>query len=146
MRTAVTTIERFILDQERDFPDATGELSSLLYDIALATKLIAASIRRAGLVDVLGSAQNRNVQGEDQRTERKRRDRGGLGNRVAILDLQLGSPTREGTADGAYIAERQDARPEARAVRARIAEKDRPIDGAHPEVNLQKAGQLLIGD
>ena len=66
MRTAVTTIERFIIDQERDFPDATGELSSLLYDIALATKLIAASIRRAGLVDILGSAQNRNVQGEDQ--------------------------------------------------------------------------------
>ena len=66
MRTAVTTIERFIMDQERDFPDATGELSSLLYDIALATKLIAASIRRAGLVDVLGSAQNRNVQGEEQ--------------------------------------------------------------------------------
>jgi fructose-1,6-bisphosphatase I len=66
MRTAVTTIERFIMDQERDFPDATGELSSLLYDFALATKLIAASIRRAGLVDVLGSAQNRNVQGEDQ--------------------------------------------------------------------------------
>ena len=66
MRTAVTTIERFIMDQERDFPEATGELSSLLYDIALATKLIAASIRRAGLVDILGSAQNRNVQGEDQ--------------------------------------------------------------------------------
>ena len=66
MRTSVTTIERYILDQERNFPHATGELSNLLYDIALATKIIAAAIRRAGLVDVLGSAQNRNVQGEDQ--------------------------------------------------------------------------------
>jgi fructose-1,6-bisphosphatase I len=66
MRTSVTTIERFILDQEKAFPEATGELSNLLYDVALATKLIAAAIRRAGLVDVLGSAQNRNVQGEDQ--------------------------------------------------------------------------------
>jgi fructose-1,6-bisphosphatase I len=66
MRTSVTTIERFILDQERNYPDATGELSNLLYDIALATKIIAAAIRRAGLVDVLGSAHNRNVQGEDQ--------------------------------------------------------------------------------
>jgi fructose-1,6-bisphosphatase I len=66
MRTSVTTIERFILDQERNYPDATGELSNLLYDIALATKVIAAAIRRAGLVDVLGSAQNRNVQGEEQ--------------------------------------------------------------------------------
>ncbi len=66
MRTSVTTIERFILDQERNHPGATGELSNLLYDIALACKLIAAAIRRAGLVDVLGSAQHRNVQGEDQ--------------------------------------------------------------------------------
>ncbi len=66
MRTAVTTIERFILDQEKHHPSATGELSNLLYDIALACKLIAAAIRRAGLSDILGSAQNRNVQGEDQ--------------------------------------------------------------------------------
>jgi fructose-1,6-bisphosphatase I len=66
VQTSVTTIERFILDQEERYPEATGELSNLLYDIALATKIIAAAIRRAGLVDVLGSAQNRNVQGEDQ--------------------------------------------------------------------------------
>ncbi len=66
MRTAVTTIERFILDQEKYHPSATGELSNLLYDIALACKLIAAAIRRAGLSDVLGSAQHRNVQGEEQ--------------------------------------------------------------------------------
>ena len=62
----VTTIERFILDQEEKYPEATGELSYLLYDIALATKIIAASIRRAGLVNILGSANNINVQGEDQ--------------------------------------------------------------------------------
>ncbi len=62
----VTTIERFILDQEEKYPEATGELSYLLYDIALAAKIIAASIRRAGLVNILGSANNMNVQGEDQ--------------------------------------------------------------------------------
>lgn len=66
MKTTVTTIERFILDQENQYPEATGELSNLLYDIALATKMIAASIRRAGLVDVLGSAGTGNVQGEEQ--------------------------------------------------------------------------------
>ena len=49
--TAVTTIERFIIDQERKYPEATGELSNLLYDIALAAKIIAAAIRRAGLVE-----------------------------------------------------------------------------------------------
>ncbi|HJS47023.1 MAG TPA: class 1 fructose-bisphosphatase [Gemmatimonadales bacterium] len=63
---AVTTIERFILDQERDHPEATGELTNLLYDIALAGKVIAGAVRRAGLVDVLGAAGNVNVQGEEQ--------------------------------------------------------------------------------
>ena len=56
MITSATTIERFILDQEDRYPEATGELSNLLYDIALAAKMIAAAIRRAGLVDILGSA------------------------------------------------------------------------------------------
>jgi fructose-1,6-bisphosphatase I len=62
----VITIERFILDQEEKYPEATGELSNLLYDIALAAKIIAASIRRAGLVNILGSAGVTNVQGEEQ--------------------------------------------------------------------------------
>jgi fructose-1,6-bisphosphatase I len=66
MQTSVTTIERFILDQEDRYPEATGELSNLLYDIALASKIIAAAIRRAGLVNILGAAGNLNVQGEEQ--------------------------------------------------------------------------------
>lgn len=64
--TRVTTIERFITERERQHPDATGELSNLLYDIALGAKVIAASIRRAGIVDILGSAGATNVQGEEQ--------------------------------------------------------------------------------
>ena len=66
VQTSVTTIERFILDQEDRYPEATGELSNLLYDIALAAKIIAAAIRRAGLVNILGTAGHRNVQGEEQ--------------------------------------------------------------------------------
>jgi len=65
-RTSVITIEKFILEQEHQYPEATGELSNLLYDIMLAAKVIAANIRRAGLVDVLGSAGSENVQGEEQ--------------------------------------------------------------------------------
>ncbi len=64
--TAVTTIESFILEQERRHPEATGELTNLLYDIALGTKLVTAAIRRAGLADVLGQAGAVNVQGEEQ--------------------------------------------------------------------------------
>ncbi len=66
MQTSVTTIERFIFDQEHRYPEATGELSNLLYDIALAAKIIAAAIRRAGLVNILGTAGAKNVQGEEQ--------------------------------------------------------------------------------
>ncbi|HET7598919.1 MAG TPA: class 1 fructose-bisphosphatase [Gemmatimonadales bacterium] len=62
----MTTIERFILEQESKYPEATGELSNLLYDIALAAKIIAAAIRRAGLVNILGSTDTENVQGEIQ--------------------------------------------------------------------------------
>ncbi len=64
--TQVTTLERFILDQEREHPEATGELTNLLYDIALAAKVIAAQIRRAGLVNILGAVGHTNVQGEEQ--------------------------------------------------------------------------------
>jgi fructose-1,6-bisphosphatase I len=66
VQTSVTTIERFIFDQEHRYPEATGELSNLLYDIALAAKIIAAAIRRAGLVNILGTAGAKNVQGEEQ--------------------------------------------------------------------------------
>lgn len=64
--TSVITIERFIIEQERLYPEATGELSNLLYDIALGAKIIAAAVRRAGILNILGSAGAINVQGEEQ--------------------------------------------------------------------------------
>jgi fructose-1,6-bisphosphatase I len=64
--TSVVTIERFIIEQERAFPEATGELSGILYDVALAAKMIASKVRSAGLVDILGSEGVQNVQGETQ--------------------------------------------------------------------------------
>jgi len=60
----VTTIERFILDNQPEY--ASGELTMLLYDIALAAKIIASKTNRAGLVDILGDAGSTNVQGESQ--------------------------------------------------------------------------------
>ena len=64
--TSVITIERFIIDQEREHPEATGELSGILYDLALAAKMISSKVRRAGLVDILGATENENIQGEIQ--------------------------------------------------------------------------------
>jgi fructose-1,6-bisphosphatase I len=64
--TSVVTIERYIIEQEKLFPEATGELSGILYDIALAAKMISSKVRRAGLVDILGALESQNVQGEIQ--------------------------------------------------------------------------------
>ena len=64
--TSVVTIERFIIEQERHHPEATGELSGILYDLALAAKMIANKVRSAGLADILGATDSENVQGEMQ--------------------------------------------------------------------------------
>jgi fructose-1,6-bisphosphatase I len=64
--TSPVTIERFIMEQERLFPEATGDLSNLLYDICLAAKIISHEVRRAGLNEILGAFGTRNTQGEAQ--------------------------------------------------------------------------------
>lgn len=66
MDEQIITIERHIIEREREFPEATGVFSALLYDIALAAKIIARETTRAGLVEILGSAGSMNVQGERQ--------------------------------------------------------------------------------
>ena len=61
----VNTIERHILDQQQHYPEATGELTRLLYDIALSGKLIASRTAQAGLVDILGGTGKVNPHGEE---------------------------------------------------------------------------------
>jgi len=61
----IITIERYLLETQPEY--ARGDLTSLLYDLALAGKIITAQTRRAGLLNVLGFADNVNVQGEEQR-------------------------------------------------------------------------------
>ncbi len=62
--TSVVTIGRHINDQERRHPEATGAFSNLLYDLALAAKIISREVNQAGLYDLLGAAGKVNVQGE----------------------------------------------------------------------------------
>jgi len=64
MTAEIITIERHILEQQRRFPKATGELTALLYDIALAAKIISREVSKAGLVEILGLTGEENVQGE----------------------------------------------------------------------------------
>src|SRR5688500_3767108 len=65
MNRRIITIERHIMDEQAAFPDATGTLTSLLYDMAVAGKLIASHTTRAGLADILGATGEQNVQGEE---------------------------------------------------------------------------------
>lgn len=63
----VTTLNEFIMDRQADFPGASGELSRILNDIAVAAKIVSRDVRKAGLVDhILGAHGETNIQGEEQ--------------------------------------------------------------------------------
>ncbi|MDY7078986.1 MAG: class 1 fructose-bisphosphatase [Chloroflexota bacterium] len=66
MDKRIITIERHIIEQQQSYPEATGVFSNLLYDIAMAAKIIARETTRAGLVEILGLAGKVNVQDEQQ--------------------------------------------------------------------------------
>jgi fructose-1,6-bisphosphatase I len=65
MSRSVITLERHIIEQERKLPEATGAFSNILYDLAFAAKMIAREVKMAGLVDILGGTDARNIHGED---------------------------------------------------------------------------------
>ena len=52
--SSIITIERHIIEEQSFHPEATGALTNLLYDIALAGKVIASKTTRAGLAEILG--------------------------------------------------------------------------------------------
>jgi fructose-1,6-bisphosphatase I len=58
------TLNRHIMEQQREFPKATGDFSGLLSQIALAAKIISREVNKAGLVNILGFTGEHNVQGE----------------------------------------------------------------------------------
>lgn len=58
------TITQFILERERDRPDATGDFTALLNAIALAGKQISHDVNRAGIADIIGLTGETNIQDE----------------------------------------------------------------------------------
>ena len=60
----ITTLAEFITEQQVLKPEATGNLTRLLYDISIAAKIVNREINKAGLVDILGEVGEDNVQGE----------------------------------------------------------------------------------
>lgn len=65
MDKSVVTLERFIIGGQKKYPEARGSLSSILYDLTLAAKLISREVTKAGLVDIIGRTGRRNIHGED---------------------------------------------------------------------------------
>ncbi|MFN4083836.1 MAG: class 1 fructose-bisphosphatase [Bacteroidia bacterium] len=61
----VTTLGQFIIEKQKDFPYAKGELSRILRDIGIAAKIISREVNKAGLTHILGDFGSVNVQGED---------------------------------------------------------------------------------
>jgi fructose-1,6-bisphosphatase I len=60
----ILTLEEFRKQELRSLPNATGELSNLLRDIALAAKRVNVEVNKAGLVDILGPTGSMNIQNE----------------------------------------------------------------------------------
>lgn len=62
----IITLDEFIIQRQKDFPYATGELSGLLRDIGLASKIISREVNKAGLADISGRAGTaENASGEE---------------------------------------------------------------------------------
>ncbi len=59
-------LDRFIKNNQDQFQFASGELSQLLRDIALASKVVNREVNKAGLIDIMGAVGSQNSTGEDQ--------------------------------------------------------------------------------
>ncbi len=60
-----TPLTKFLLEEQRRYPESTGNFTSLFSDLVLAAKIISREVNRAGLIDILGSTGGQNVQGEE---------------------------------------------------------------------------------
>lgn len=65
--SGITTLEQFLVDQQSLYKDAKGSLSRIFRSLELAAKIVNRDVRKAGLVDILGTHGSTNVQGEEQK-------------------------------------------------------------------------------
>src|SRR5688572_26473574 len=59
-------LDRFIKNNQTQFQYASGELSQLLRDIALASKVVNREVNKAGLIDIMGAIGTQNTAGDNQ--------------------------------------------------------------------------------
>ncbi len=60
------TLGEYIIENQASFKYTSGELSRLINSIRLAAKVVNHEVNKAGLVDIIGTAGDTNIQGEDQ--------------------------------------------------------------------------------
>ena len=60
------TLGEFIIKNQTSFKYSSGELSSLINSIRLAAKVVNHEVNKAGLVDIIGSTGEQNIQSEKQ--------------------------------------------------------------------------------
>ncbi|MFV8375097.1 class 1 fructose-bisphosphatase [Flavobacterium sp. LB1P62] len=66
MEESNKTLGEFIIENQKDFQYSSGELSRIFNSIRLAAKVVSYKVNKAGLVDIIGSAGDKNIQGEEQ--------------------------------------------------------------------------------
>ncbi|MBI5642332.1 MAG: class 1 fructose-bisphosphatase [Deltaproteobacteria bacterium] len=60
-----TTLTKFLLEEQRRYPDSTGNFTSLFSDLVIAGKILSREVNRAGLADILGATGDKNTHGEE---------------------------------------------------------------------------------
>ena len=58
------TLQRFIHEQEHQYPSARGEFSALLHDLSVAAKLVWREVSKAGLINIIGATNRKNISGD----------------------------------------------------------------------------------
>lgn len=60
-----TTLTKFVLEEQRKFPKASGNFTDLLADLARAAKLMSREVNKAGLINIIGTTGYINIQEEE---------------------------------------------------------------------------------
>ncbi len=56
---------KFVLEEQRKFPKASGNFTDLLADLARAAKLMSREVNKAGLINIIGTTGYINIQEEE---------------------------------------------------------------------------------
>lgn len=66
MPSQITSVQRHLIENQRAHPEASGDLTNLLWDLILAIKVINREVSKAGLIHLLGLEEGEtNVSGDD---------------------------------------------------------------------------------